>query len=901
MRFSVILKYCSGSIVVCEGGTAELVCPRGTVISISLANYGRYSARVCYENEELDVVVPMTQCHNPKTVPALQKRCEGLRRCKFMVDAFMFDDPCPETSKYLEREHLYLIPTDDYHSLRARCCDSSTSAKSTTITCAATSRRGIEWPVTVAETTVNRPCPEGTSSWRCTSEGFWSESEPNTMGCQSDWTTQRHDALEETIKDQDSSGIPELLRAMTSDTRRPMVAGDLPKLLDILDIIQDIMDREPWAKNSQKLVNQLIVNVVHNTLRAKEIWQNWPLTKRQVFATRLLACVERAMTSSSVTIHSSENYVQPLVMTEMSESIRTSAQQSSYFLFPSMALWAGENNVDSVDIPKEAMEITGMVYYASFANIGEQMQPPVQKLPASEQLPTGGERRRRVISRVVAASIVLDGKSVRFPVLPKPVRVIITFHHHPEALRRMTSPECSWWDAENFKWSSSGCSLQSHNSTHTICNCNHMTHYAVLMDLVGHNRLLTILTYGGCGLSIICLAITFLCFVVFVKGGGDRVFIHKNLCVSLGVAELVFLLGIWRTEEKFECSVIAGCLLYFFLSALTWMLLEGYQLYQMLVEVIFPTARRRRTFFFIGYGLPAVITGAAALYDRGGFGTRYHCWLRTDNLFILFFVVPAAVILIVNTIFLFMTMCVVYRHSKYIPCRHASDHGGAIRTWVKGSMGLVCLLGVTWTCGLLWIDDGHSIVMAYAFTIANSLQGLFIFLFHVVFFDKVRKNMYFQFNSASKDHHKENREAISPSDKSGTGICALLFHLEYLYSITIVPMISGTYDYATIAYGEMVPGHMIPRKLAYPHPNVAVHLFRYHYHRPPPDFSPPPPPDRLSQQAVRQLFASARPPSSKLSDDSAYSDGGSSSVLTTEVTPSGTTVLRMELVFYDQE
>uniref|UniRef100_A0A0K0D1G4 Uncharacterized protein n=1 Tax=Angiostrongylus cantonensis TaxID=6313 RepID=A0A0K0D1G4_ANGCA len=126
------------------------------------------------------------------------------------------------------------------------------------------------------------------------------------------------------------------------------------------------------------------------------------------------------------------------------------------------------------------------------------------------------------------------------------------------------------------------------------------------------------------------------------------------------------------------------------------------------------------------------------------------------------------------------------------------------------------------------------------------------------------------------------------------------------------------YDYATIAYGEMVPGHLIPRKLAYPHPNVAVHcpphdqslirscggdvdsvyqpqVFRYNYHRPPPDFSPPPPPDRLSQQAARQLFASARPPSSKLSDDSAYSDGGSSSVLTTEVTPSGTTVLRMEL------
>lgn len=409
---------------------------------------------------------------------------------------------------------------------------------STPNTCSTTSRRGIEWPATVAGKTVNRPCPEGTrgtSSWQCLPEGLWAEAGPNTMECQSDWTIQRQDALEETIKDQDASGIPELLRAMTSDTRRPMVAGDLPKLLNVLDVVQDVVSREPWARSSQKLVNQLIVNVVHNTLRAKEMWQNWPLLKRQTFATRLLTGVERAMTSASITVHSSENYVQPLVMTEMSESIRTSSQPASYFLFPSMALWAGENNVDSVDVPKEALELTGLdrsrVYYASFANIGDEIEPPVEVIPPTEQLPKGAERRRRIVSRIVAASIVLDGKSIKLPALPKPV--IITFHHYPEALRRMTSPECCWWDTDDFKWSSSGCSLQSHNTTHTVCACNHMTHFAVLMDVVGHDisaaddQLLTFLTYAGCSLSVVCLTLTFFCFVIFVKGGGDRVFIHK--------------------------------------------------------------------------------------------------------------------------------------------------------------------------------------------------------------------------------------------------------------------------------------------------------------------------------------------------------------------------------------
>ncbi|VDK63684.1 unnamed protein product [Gongylonema pulchrum] len=58
---------------------------------------------------------------------------------------------------------------------------------------------------------------------------------------------------------------------------------------------------------------------------------------------------------------------------------------------------------------------------------------------------------------------------------------------------------------------------------------------------------------------------------------------------------------------------------------------------------------------------------------------------------------------------------------------------------MKGSIALVALLGLTWTFGLLWINE-ESIFMAYAFTILNSLQGLFIFLFHVVFNDRMHKD-----------------------------------------------------------------------------------------------------------------------------------------------------------------
>lgn len=61
-----------------------------------------------------------------------------------------------------------------------------------------------------------------------------------------------------------------------------------------------------------------------------------------------------------------------------------------------------------------------------------------------------------------------------------------------------------------------------------------------------------------------------------------------------------------------------------------------------------------------------------------------------------------------------------------------------ISSWIKGSAVLVILLGLTWITGLFFIQK-ENVVMAYVFTGLNSLQGLFIFLFHCVFNEKVRK------------------------------------------------------------------------------------------------------------------------------------------------------------------
>jgi hypothetical protein len=189
------------------------------------------------------------------------------------------------------------------------------------------------------------------------------------------------------------------------------------------------------------------------------------------------------------------------------------------------------------------------------------------------------------------------------------------------------------------------------------------------------------------------------------------------------------------------CSIIAGILHYLFLAAFAWMCLEGIQLYVMLVEVFEVEKSRVGWYYAAGYGVPAIIVAIAAAVYPEGYGTASHCWLKLDRGFIWAFVGPACAIICVNIVMLSIAI--------YVMCRHASSAASSwkmkekgklenIQSWIKGSIVLIVLLGPTWAFGLFYVNS-QSLIMAYVFTILNSLQGVFIFVFHCLMNDKVIK------------------------------------------------------------------------------------------------------------------------------------------------------------------
>lgn len=306
---------------------------------------------------------------------------------------------------------------------------------------------------------------------------------------------------------------------------------------------------------------------------------------------------------------------------------------------------------------------------------------------------------------------------------------------------------CSFWNYSERTmmgyWSTQGCKLVDTNKTRTTCACSHLTNFAILMahreiaykDGV-HHLLLTVITWVGIVVSLVCLAICIFTFCFFRGLQSDRNTIHKNLCINLFIAEFIFLIGIDKTKYTIACPVFAGLLHFFFLAAFSWMCLEGVQLYLMLVEVFESEYSRKKYYYVAGYLFPATVVGVSAAIDYKSYGTVQACWLHVDNYFIWSFIGPVTFIILLNIIFLVITLCKMVKHSNTL--KPDSSRLENIKSWVLGAFALLCLLGLTWSFGLLFVNE-ETVVMAYLFTAFNAFQGLFIFIFHCALQKKVRK------------------------------------------------------------------------------------------------------------------------------------------------------------------
>uniref|UniRef100_A0AAQ5X8H3 Uncharacterized protein n=1 Tax=Amphiprion ocellaris TaxID=80972 RepID=A0AAQ5X8H3_AMPOC len=309
--------------------------------------------------------------------------------------------------------------------------------------------------------------------------------------------------------------------------------------------------------------------------------------------------------------------------------------------------------------------------------------------------------------------------------------VKLTLYHLKKS--NQTSHTCVFWDSseKGGSWSARGCEVVESNMEYTVCSCNHLSSFAVLMSLC--EMKLQLITWVGLSLSLICLFICILTFSMIRSIQSPRTTIHLHLCISLFTANLIFLAGISRTENRVGCAVVAGMLHFFYMAAFCWMCLEGIQLFRMVV-LVFNTSFKTLYMMAGGYGVPAVIVAVSALANAEGYGTDKYCWLKLE--FIWSFFGPVCVIISVNIFFFLITVWKLAQ--KFSSLNPDLDKLQKIKAFTVTAVAQLCVLGTMWIFGCFQFEEG-TVVMSYLFTIFGSLQGLMIFVMHCLFSKQVRE------------------------------------------------------------------------------------------------------------------------------------------------------------------
>uniref|UniRef100_A0A3B3RTQ3 Adhesion G protein-coupled receptor L3 n=1 Tax=Paramormyrops kingsleyae TaxID=1676925 RepID=A0A3B3RTQ3_9TELE len=616
---------------------------------------------------------------------------------------------------------------------------------------------GISWPKTHRGQVARQPCPAGTigtATYLCT-DAYWDMQGPDLSNCTSPWVN--------IITQKLRSGEPASMvtRELSEQTKGPLHTGDvlytvraLGQLVDLLDV--QLRNLTPGGKDSAarslnklqkrerscRFYVQAMVETVNNLLQAhaEAAWKRLSPGEQQRAATMLLDTVEQGAFVLA------DNLLKTDVVQENTENIQLEVARLSTdgnlqdLKFPQVGGHGNSIQLSGNTLKQHGRNGEIRMAFVLYKHLGAYLSTENASMKlGSEAMATN--YTVIVNSPVITATISKESNKVY---LSEPV--VFTIRHLQQSEENF-NPNCSFWSYSKRTmmgfWSTQDCRLLGTNRTHTTCSCTHLTNFAVLMAHVDvktadpiHDLLLDVITWVGILLSLVCLLLCIFTFCFFRGLQSDRNTIHKNLCLSLFVAESLFLVGINRADQPIACAVFAALLHFFFLAAFTWMLLEGVQLYIMLVEVFESEHSRRKYFYLVGYGVPAIIVAASAAVDYRSYGTDRVCWLRLDTYFIWSFIGPATLIIMLNVIFLGIALYKMFHHTAILkPDSGCLDN---VKSWVIGAIALLCLLGLTWAFGLMYINES-TIVMAYLFTIFNSLQGMFIFIFHCVLQKKVRK------------------------------------------------------------------------------------------------------------------------------------------------------------------
>ncbi|XP_045919288.1 adhesion G-protein coupled receptor G2-like [Micropterus dolomieu] len=267
-------------------------------------------------------------------------------------------------------------------------------------------------------------------------------------------------------------------------------------------------------------------------------------------------------------------------------------------------------------------------------------------------------------------------------------------------------------------WITDGCRTYETNGSIT-CQCSHLTFFAILLSPSPGNisssdlNSLTYITSIGCGLSMFFLAVALFMHCLIRKGKASQATkILINLFVAMFTLNLSFLTNesIANLGNFGACVTIAAVMHYTLLATFTWFFMEALHLFFNLWKHPSEIKHYMMKICVAGWVTPAVVVIAllaSGKYDYLVINTSdgnaaKMCWISD---------------------------AVVHQIVLFKPTTGKGQDISSIKRNSYSIIGLFFLLGITWAFAFFSYGPLR-VASYYIFTILNSFQGFFLFIYY---------------------------------------------------------------------------------------------------------------------------------------------------------------------------
>eukprot|EP00105_Crassostrea_gigas_P040575 XP_019924723.1 PREDICTED: adhesion G protein-coupled receptor L2 isoform X2 [Crassostrea gigas] len=440
---------------------------------------------------------------------------------------------------------------------------------------------GVLWNATLAGTTKQEPCPskqKGTATRYCKPLGIWAS--PSLINCTTEALTNAslqldslmEDGIQNTDKVQETvNNTLQMMKNLTSSTNE-LSAGDLSSSMDILEKIVDVsnttgstIEKEVFyavIDNVLSVNNSKSWTTVSETTQkdASSILKNMERLSEVVFRSENITATQFRGSNFELTINQTKIDESGLRFPDVStDNLSGSSEQTpTYFVLP---------NQDSKT--EKAINYVAVIY-KTMSNILPSDSDRGQIRRDLDQTTT----KEEFVNSPILSLTTQNDLGVLIPPLN------LTFGHVNINESSNMQAVCVSWDFTKNKWTERGCKMNQSDNKRTVCQCNHLTNFAILMrpysPATEDKQSLKTMSLVGVILSIFFTALTCVIYIMtwrYIKS--DQNILLLNLCGTLIVSYMIFISAVEQTGNECACIAITAIIHYLFLVTFFCMLGMG--------------------------------------------------------------------------------------------------------------------------------------------------------------------------------------------------------------------------------------------------------------------------------------------------------------------------------------